>query len=569
MSDHTMLRAAGLIFGNEFRLLSRDRVGLFMLVFAPVAIILVAGLSLGKLYGVNPGPRAYVVPIVDGDHGAVAQGILAALRREPSISVLVAPDVETVRADLLHRRRSPLAIVIPPGTTHALEIGSKAQLILYVDPVRRIEIAAIELRLDELLQEIAAHAQDQARQRLAAQSADLRRELDLMADRVKQIDGAVAAFARQLAQRQADAAAAIDAQLQHTIRELQRQTQAAVEQSMATTQAAFTREMAPRRDAIIAVRNYLIALQAAERDFDRWFAALQAAAGSHRGEIPPPPAFPDPPTPQQLTELSRPFAPPALYAPSIPAVPGVAIKLPDLPPPPRIELPNNLDTLRLTAGSLPGSLAWREDSIAGTIARPNAFDQYVPGFGITFLLIAMLMGVGMGLIDERDWGTLQRLRVSGAPIQSVLAGKLGCRFIVGLLQMILLLAVGRGLFGISLGRAPAMLLLPAAAIAFAAVAFSLVIACVARTHDSVMPIGAVTAMVMSAIGGCWWPLDFEPAWIRGFAQVLPTTWTMEAFNDLMIRQTPPSDVLWPCAVAAMLGGLYLVVSMVAVSRLYE
>jgi hypothetical protein len=29
----------------------------------------------------------------------------------------------------------------------------------------------------------------------------------------------------------------------------------------------------------------------------------------------------------------------------------------------------------------------------------NAFDQYVPGFGITFLLIAMLMAIGMGLID--------------------------------------------------------------------------------------------------------------------------------------------------------------------------
>jgi ABC-2 type transport system permease protein len=135
--------------------------------------------------------------------------------------------------------------------------------------------------------------------------------------------------------------------------------------------------------------------------------------------------------------------------------------------------------------------------------------------------------------------------------------------------MAVLLTVGWGLFGISLGRTPAMLLLPSTAIAFAAVAFSLVIACVARTHDSVMPIGAVTAMIMSAIGGCWWPLDFEPAWIRAFAQLLPTTWTMEAFNDLMIRQTPASDAMWPCAIAAALGGLYLLVGMVAASRLYE
>jgi len=565
-----MLRAARLIFFNEFRLLGRDRVGLFMLVFAPVAIILVAGFSLGNIYGVNPGPRAYTVPIVDDDHAAAAQAIVAALERDPTITLSKSNDVKSARIAVLKLRRSPLAIVIPSGTTRALEVGNKAQLILYVDPVRRIEVAAVELRLDELLREITAQAQIQARQRFATQSAELRHRLDLLAERVKQVDTTVTGYRRDLTRQRAAAAAAIDKQLHQAIKDLQRQTQAAVERSTVATQSAFTHEMASRRDAMLAVSRYLIALQAAKRDFDRWFAALKQAAGSHRDEIPSPPAFPDPPTPQQLAEFLKPVAVPQFAAPTMPTIPRVAIKLQDLPPLPRVDLPDDLGALLPRAGlSLPGYLAWREDSIAGTIAPPNAFDQYVPGFGITFLLIAMLMGVGMGLIDERDWGTLQRLRVSGASIQNVLIGKLGCRFIVGMLQMIVLLAVGWGLFGISLGRAPAMLLLPTAAIAFAAVAFSLLIACLARTHDSVMPIGAVTAMVMSAIGGCWWPLDFEPVWIRGFAQLLPTTWTMEAFNDLMIRQTPASDALWPCAIAAALGGLYLVVGMVAASHLYE
>ena len=108
-----------------------------------------------------------------------------------------------------------------------------------------------------------------------------------------------------------------------------------------------------------------------------------------------------------------------------------------------------------------------------------------------------------------------------------------------------------------------------AAIAFAAVAFSLVIACVARTHDSVMPIGAVAAMVMSAIGGCWWPVGFEPSWIRSFAQVLPTTWTMEAYNNLMIRQTDAISAMWPSVITAGVGTIGLVVGMVAASILYE
>jgi hypothetical protein len=43
-----MLRTVFLIFQNEFHLLVKDRVGLFMLLLAPVVIIAVAGFSLGK-----------------------------------------------------------------------------------------------------------------------------------------------------------------------------------------------------------------------------------------------------------------------------------------------------------------------------------------------------------------------------------------------------------------------------------------------------------------------------------------------------------------------------------------
>jgi ABC-2 type transport system permease protein len=74
---------------------------------------------------------------------------------------------------------------------------------------------------------------------------------------------------------------------------------------------------------------------------------------------------------------------------------------------------------------------------------------------------------------------------------------------------------------------------------------------------------------MSAIGGCWWPLDFEPGWMRVFAQLLPTTWTMQAYNDLMIRHSAAAGALWPSAFAATLGLFYLMIGMLAAAKLYE
>jgi len=59
------------------------------------------------------------------------------------------------------------------------------------------------------------------------------------------------------------------------------------------------------------------------------------------------------------------------------------------------------------------------------------------------------------------------------------------------------------------------------------------------------------------MGGCWWPIDLEPMWMRRAALVFPTTWAMDAYNDLMIRRRPPAAVAGATAVLAGFALLYL------------
>ena len=69
-------------------------------------------------------------------------------------------------------------------------------------------------------------------------------------------------------------------------------------------------------------------------------------------------------------------------------------------------------------------------------------------------------------------------------------------------------------FGISLGPEPWALLLPTAGIVFAGTAFGLVVAGLARTREAVLPLGSIVIVTMAAVGGCWWPIDLEPRWMR-------------------------------------------------------
>src|SRR6202035_3350959 len=141
-----MLRAIWLTVQNEARLLIKDPIVLFMLLFAPVVIIMVAGYSLGALYGGTSGSLR--LPVVNNDKGEVADGLLDALRRQPSLSVEMLDDSAQARRLVSSRDRTPVAIEIPAGTTDAVVAGRDPHLILFVDPVRRIEVDALELRID-------------------------------------------------------------------------------------------------------------------------------------------------------------------------------------------------------------------------------------------------------------------------------------------------------------------------------------------------------------------------------------------------------------------------------------
>ncbi len=209
------------------------------------------------------------------------------------------------------------------------------------------------------------------------------------------------------------------------------------------------------------------------------------------------------------------------------------------------------DSAALAERIAEGTVALEETSVFGGPVEHNTFDQNVPGFSVTFLLLGMLFGVGLGLLDEQEWGMVYRLSASPVPPAALLAGKMLCRFATGLLQMTLLFLFGRVAFGISLGPSLFALGLTIVGIAFASAAFGFLAATIARSRDAILPIGTMAVVAMAAIGGCWWPITMEPMWLQKLAHVFPTAWAMGAFNDLMLRQKELGAVL--PKVGALLG----------------
>ncbi len=571
-----MLRAVWLTIGKEFLLIRRDRVGLFMLLIAPIAVIAAAGFSLAKIYGGRTAPRGeYSVAILDEDHGAVARAILDAIAQRPDLSVIHSSSRRDAQQTVRERNLAVVGIVIPPGTTDAIEHGRGAELILYTDPVKYLQTQEIELTLSELCRKISAGAAAEARRQAAEQTRSLTRQLEQARESVAQARTEAARLSTAGAAARAAYAARIRVQLETALTNARDQTKAALDAELNRVQRKIDADAAAQQVKLNELEDYLKRLEIAHAQFETWFGQLKQLAGSHAADIPPPPAIPTLPADLDLgaiklepdaefkdvrarLESALTVAPIDLNLAELPAMPKVpSVNIPVLP-----QIDSSL--------SIPGVLGYTEVDLAGrkigAVGGFNAFDLQVPGFAVTFLLIGMLMGVSLALIDEHDWGTLKRLRSASAPLWATLTGMLLARFVIGFIQMVVLFAAGYALFGISLGRTPAALMMPAAAIAFAGAAFGLVVAGVGRTRDAVLPVGAIVIMTMAAIGGCWWPIDFEPVWMQQLALALPTTWAMRAFNDLMIRNLAASSALIPAAVNFGFGIIYTVAGVAISSR---
>jgi len=546
------MRGLGAVVAKDLRLLLRDRAGLLFLGLAPIVVITVAGLSLSTLYGADPtGQTAYTLPVVDEDGSEESREITAKLAGERELQIQLMADRAAAQSEVRDHKRSGTALVIPAGTGEALREGRSAELLLYTDPVKYLERMHVQLALAHVRDSLVGEWGERARGDAKARIASMRTELEGVRASLGSAQSTLDEAWQEAQRRRADASDRIEREAERARDSLRVRAASELGAARERAAASVSRQLDALREPIA---RWLAALGETREAFGSWLRELERLAGSRADRIPPPPVFPEPPP-----ELAR-FASDglSLEVPPPPAAPEFAsfpkIELPPLSPPPALDLP------ALALPDLPpppGALRLVEQGISGARTTVNSFDQNVPGFSVTFLLLGMLLGVSLGLLDEHDWGTFDRLRSLPIGLACVLTGKLLSRFCVGVVQMIALFAVGRFAFAISLGPQPLALLLPIAGIAFAGAAFGLLVAAVAPSRDSVLPVGSAVAIAMAAIGGCWWPIDLEPRWMRQLSLGLPTRWAMEAFNDLMMRQRTVSAVWQPTLVMLAFGLAFL------------
>lgn len=221
--------------------------------------------------------------------------------------------------------------------------------------------------------------------------------------------------------------------------------------------------------------------------------------------------------------------------------------------------------LGVKATDPPGPLAVVRTDL-GTKSRDMTagFQRSVPSYMVMFVFLNLLVS-GAGIAEERRLGLLRRLGIAPASKREIVTGKLLSRFFVGWVQMAWMLFAGRVFFGIQWAQHGWVFFGFLTLFALACASMGMFFGTVFRDPDKCRGMAIWTAILLSPLGGLWWPIEVVGPTLKRVSHFVPTGWAMEPVNAMLAFGAGAREV----APFALAFAVLFVVTFVLASRRLE
>ena len=166
---------------------------------------------------------------------------------------------------------------------------------------------------------------------------------------------------------------------------------------------------------------------------------------------------------------------------------------------------------------------------------PSGFDHSIPGTTIQFIMMMVMIYGGITVMEDRKKGIMGRMLFSPLSTGELFQAKLLGRWMMGMLQALMLFTVGKIFFHLDLGSVPLSLLV-IAVFALVMSALSVFIGSLCTKEDMIVGLAVLLSNIFAALGGCWWPNEIVPQGVRTAAMVSPAYWAMDALHKLRFFQ---------------------------------
>lgn len=188
----------------------------------------------------------------------------------------------------------------------------------------------------------------------------------------------------------------------------------------------------------------------------------------------------------------------------------------------------------------------------------------VPGLMVVILVMIAVMLTALTIAREYERGSMEQLFATPVGRLEVILGKLTPYFVIGLVQVLLVLTLGVILFEVPVRGSLALLFAVSGVFILSMLMQGLLISVLTR-NQMVASMAAMFSTFLPALllSGFVFPVENMPAILRGLAAMLPPQYFVRALRAILLRGSG-LEVIWPDLVALM--GFFLVLLTVAVVR---
>ena len=162
----------------------------------------------------------------------------------------------------------------------------------------------------------------------------------------------------------------------------------------------------------------------------------------------------------------------------------------------------------------------------------DALKHSMIGFALFFSMYTMVFGIGTILYD-RQYNTLDRMLISPISRSAILGGSMIVTFLIGVIQLAIIILSGTYIFNIDWGNSILGILTIAGAFVFAVTSLGLMLSGIVKTRSQLSAITPVVLTSTAMLGGCMWPLEIVNSKTLLFlSNFTPQKWAIEGMEKI-------------------------------------
>jgi len=207
--------------------------------------------------------------------------------------------------------------------------------------------------------------------------------------------------------------------------------------------------------------------------------------------------------------------------------------------------------------------AFRQAAAQAGAAAPNPEVLFNPDLETSAIMVPAIVGVilafvgvvatSLGVVRERQAGTLEQLAVMPFRPTDVFVGKILPYFLIAALDLTVITVVGNTLFDVPFRGSVPTLALGAALFLFVTLGLGVLISTVSQNQGQAIQLAFMTLLPQILLSGMIFPLHSMAAGVRWIGYVLPLTYFIQVSRGVMVRGTPIEALALPLTMLAVLG----------------